>query len=258
MPKPSDHVSTPMSGDNSISFGDDSGLVARVRKLMDKAATTTNVHEADAFSRKAAELVARHRIAPEALAAVGGDDLAVREISLGRGAYVRGRLALLMAVAGAHDARVVFAATPSGTIAYVAGHGSDLDVVEVMFTSLHAQAASQMSAERRATAAATQRYRRSFLFGYADRVAKSFDEVRRAAEAAASAPVAVDGSGRSPALLDRGRRVEEFVTQRFGRVRTARSAAGAEIRGWSAGSAAAGNADIGRDRLAGRRSLGPG
>ena len=247
-----------MSGDNSISSGDDSGLVARVRKLMDKAAATTNVHEADAFSRKAAELVARHRIDPEALAEFGGDELAVRELALGRGAYVRGRLALLMAVAGAHDARVVFAATPSGTIAYVAGHGSDLDVVEVMYTSLHAQAAAQMSAERRATAAATQRYRRSFLFGYADRVAKSFDEVRRAAETAAPAPVAVDGSGRSLARLERGRRVEEFVTRRFGRVRTARSAAGAEVTGWSAGSDAAGNADIGRDRLAGPRSLGPG
>ncbi len=108
---------------------------------MDKAAATSNVHEADAFSRKAAELVARHRIDPDALVEVGQDDLAVREITLGRGAYVRGRLALLMAVAEAHDSRVVFIATPTGTIAYVAGRVGDLDVVEVMYTSLHSQAA---------------------------------------------------------------------------------------------------------------------
>lgn len=247
-----------MSGDNPISSDLDHSLVNRVRKLMDKAAATTNVHEADAFSRKAAELVARHRIDPEVLVEGDSDDLAVREVALGRGAYVRGRLALLMAVAEAHDARVVFGATPSGTIAYLAGHTSDLDVVEVMYTSLHAQAASQMSTERRATSAATQRYRRSFLFGYADRVAKSFDEVRRDAEASSPTIVAVDGGGRSLARLERGRRVEQFLGQRFGRVRTARSAAGAEVTGWSAGSDAAERADLGRQRLGGRRSLGPG
>lgn len=227
---------------------------------MDKASATANAHEADAFSRKAAELVARHRIDPEALVERNDDELALREIPLGRGAYVRGRLALLMAVAEAHDARVVFASTPTGTIAYVAGHVSYLDVIEVMYTSLHAQAASQMSAVRRSTGAATQRYRRSFLFGYADRVAKSFDDVRTAAAEAAPAPTGgpVDQAGRSLARLERGRRVDEFVSERFGRVRTARGVASGEITGFSAGSDAARGADIGRERLRSRRSLGPG
>jgi hypothetical protein len=134
----------------------------------------------------------------------------------------------------------------------------DLDVVEVMYTSLHSQAASQMAAQRRATAAATQSYRRAFLFGYADRVATSFDEVRSAAEVASPTPVPVDGGGRSLARLERTRRVDEFIAQRFGRVRTARSAAGAEVRGWSAGSVAAERADLGRRRVDGRRALGPG
>lgn len=225
---------------------------------MDKAAATANAHEADAFSRKAAELVARHRIEPASLADCDADELVIREISLGRGAYVRGRLLLLTAVAGAHDARVVFASTPTGTVAYVAGYSSDLDVVEVMYASLHAQAAAQMSSVRRSTGAATQRYRRSFLFGYADRVAESFDQVRRAAESAGPRSVRVDGAGHFVARVERGRRVEEFMGQHFGRVRTARSAAGAEITGWNAGSDAAARADIGRVRLGGRKSLGPG
>ena len=209
MRNPNDQPSSPVPGDTHVSLDGDHTLVERVRKLMDKAAATTNVHEADAFSRKAAELVERHRISPEALAERRGDDLTVREVLLGRGAYVRGRLALLMAVAEAHDARVVFGTTPSGTIAYVAGYDSDLDVVEVMYTSLHTQAAAQMSAERRSTAAATQRFRRSVHFGYADRVAASFDEVRRSAQAASPTTVAVDEVGRSLARRERGRRVEE-------------------------------------------------
>ncbi len=216
------------------------------------------MHEADAFSRKAAELVARHRIDPAALIERRSDELGVREVALGRGAYVRARLALLMAVAEAHDARVVFGTTPTGTVAYVAGFASDLDVVEVMYTSLHAQAASRMAAERRSTAAATQRFRRSFLFGYADRVAKSFDEARQSAEAASPISVVVDDVGRSIARLERGKQVDGFVQQHFGRVRTARSSAGAEVGAWSAGSDAAAQADLGRARLDERRSLGPG
>lgn len=247
-----------MTRDETTTAPADQTLVARVRKLMDKAAATSNPHEADAFSRKAAELIARHRIDPDVLAEAGGDDLAVREVALGRGAYVRARLALLMAVADAYDSRVVFSSTPAGTVAFVAGHGSDLDLVEVMYTSLHAQAAARMSLERRATPAATQRHRRSFLFGYADRVAKSFDEVRTAAAEASPTRVVVDGTGGSLARLERVQQVDEFVSQRFGRVRTARSSAGAELAGWSAGSAAAEQADVGRRRVEGPRSLGPG
>ena len=181
MSKSHDQLSQPLTRDEAITAPADQTLVSRVRKLMDKAVATSNPHEADAFSRKAAELIARHRIDPDALVEARVDELAVREVALGRGAYVRARLALLMAVAEAHDSRVVFASTPTGTIAYVAGHVSDLDLVEVMYTSLHAQAAARMALEHRATPAATQRHRRSFLFGYADRVAKSFGDAARAA-----------------------------------------------------------------------------
>jgi hypothetical protein len=258
MSLPNDDVSSQAcTGEHSPSAVAQS-LVSRVRKLMDKAAATNNAYEADAFSRKAAELVARHRIDPAALAERSDDELVVREISLGRGAYVRARLALLTAVAEAHDAGVVFGSTPTGTVAYVAGHSSDLDVVEVMYTSLHSQASLRMAAERRSTAAATQRYRRSFLFGYADRVAQSLEDVRRVAEASSDVAVVVDGTGRSLARLERGHRVEEFISQRFGRVRRARTSAGAELGGWSDGSHAAEGADLGRSRLKDRRSLGRG
>lgn len=230
-------------------------LVARVRKLMAKAEASAHPHEADAFARKAADLVARHRIDPEQLAATAGrEELALREILLGRGAYVRGRLALLMAVADAHDAKVVFGSRPEGTTAYVAGYAVDLDVVEVMYQSLHAQMAAQMANERRSTAAATQRFRRSFMFGFADRVGRLLSETRRVVEQDAPPPP----SGTSaPAVPDRARRVEEFLEESFGRVRTARSAAGAELRGWSAGAAAADGVDVGRRRFPGRRAIGP-
>ena len=248
------------SNSESSASGDAAGpadlrLVERVRKLMAKAEASAHPHEADAFARKAADLVARHRIDPDQLAAAGEPaELAIREIPLGRGAYVRGRLALLMAVAQAHDAKVVFGTTPAGTVAYVAGYSIDLDVVEVMYESLHAQMAAQMVGERRATAAATQRFRRSFMFGFADRVGALLSETRRVVERDAPPPPA---GSTAPAVQDRERRVEEFLQESFGRVRAARSSAGAELGGWSAGAAAADGVDVGRTRLRGRRAIGP-
>jgi hypothetical protein len=230
-------------------------LLARVRKLLEKSRATANVHEADAFAAKAAEIIARHRLDPARLAPRPSDELAVREIPLGRGAYVRARLALLSAVVSAHDAEVVFGATPSGTIAYVAGFTADLDVIELMYSSLHAQASSRMAAERRGSAAATQRFRRSFLFGYAERIAAVLAESRRVAEAAT---VRAHGSPNSPALLERQRRVEQFAAESFGRVRKARAPGAATEAGWQAGASAADRADVGRARLAGRRAIGTG
>ena len=249
-----------MSTYASGAAGDSRILLQRVRKLMDKASATANPHEADAFARKAAELVARHRIDPDRVAGMGDRDaLVVREIPLGRGAYVRARLALLMAVAATHDTRVVFGATPTGTVAHVAGHVSDLDVVEVMYHSLHGQAAAQMASERRSTSAATQRFRRSFLFGYAERMGVLLADSRRDAEAAVVESAIDDRvASNQVAIIERSRRVDEFATESFGRVRTARAPGAAQVNGWMAGAAAADRADVGRARLAGRRALGSG
>ena len=237
----------------------DAGLLSRVRKLLDKAAATSNPHEADAFSRKAAELVARHRIDPTRLTSTRrSGELAVREITLGRGAYVRARLSLLMAVASTHDARVVFGSTPVGMVAYVAGFDSDLDAVELMYHSLHGQAAGQMADIRRSTPAATQRFRRSFLFGYADRMGQLLSEARADVESSGSSSGGPSSNTVGLALRERGALIDEFAERSFGRVRAARAPGAAQVTGWRAGAAAASRADVGRVRLAGRRALGRG
>lgn len=249
-----------MTSDETITLDADESLIALVRKLLDKAEATQNAHEADAFAKKAAELVARHRIEPSRLrgGAQGfGDDLAIRDISMGRGAYARGRLALLDTIARYHDVRVVFASTPTGTVAHAAGFTSDLDVVEMLYQSLHTQVAAQMAEQRRATAAATQQFRRSFLFGFADRLDQVLGEVRRSVHSQAKA-TQESASSTELALRERNERVDEFLAQSFGRIRSARPAGAAQIGGFSAGAAAAERADIGRSKIGGRREIGPG
>jgi len=228
-------------------------LVEKVRKLLTMAERTGNREEADAFSRKAAEMIAAHRLDPARVrAATGqGDHLGVLEVSLGRGAYVRARLALLQAVAEAHGCSVVFRAGYDGTTAMVAGFASDREHVEMLYTSLHAQASSRMAAERRSTGAATQRWRRSFLFGYAAEVgamlAASHDDAALAA--------GLDGNS-LPALRHREQLVAEFMAERFGRIGTARAATTPGLTGFVAGRAAASNADVGRPMVPSQRALG--
>ena len=231
----------------------DAGVVGKVRKLLAMAERSVNTNEADAFSRKAAELIAAHRIDPDRLRATANDELAVHELVLGRGAYVRGRLALLQVVAEGHGCRVVFEVRDRGTVAFVAGFRSDLDTTELLYSSLHTQAASRMSAERRSTAAATQQWRRSFLFGYADQIRqmlqKSADRAQRHVHPSNTA---------LPVLRARDRRVDEFSRHRFGRVVAARRPKAATVTGFEAGRRAASTADLGRQRFGGRRALGAG
>ncbi len=228
----------------------DSAMIAKVRKLLAMAEGSPNTNEADAFSRKAAELIAAHRIDPDRLRAEANDDLAVSEFVLGRGAYVRGRLGLLQAVAEAHGCRVVFEVRERGTVAFVAGFRSDLDTTSLLYHSLHTQASSRMTTERRATAAATQQWRRSFLFGFANQIRQM---LQRSAEQAHRH--VHPSSAALPALRARDRRVDEFSRQRFGRVAAARRPKPATVTGWEAGRRAATGADLGRKRVGGLRAL---
>jgi hypothetical protein len=235
-------------------------LLDKVRKLLAMAERTDNANEAEVFSAKAAQLIAEHRLDPRHIrAALDGGTLGLRRVVLGRGAYVRARLALLDAVARNNDCEVVFETGPRGTTAIVAGYEPDLDVTEVLYASLHAQASSQMAAVRGRTPAATQRWRRSFLFGFATHVAELLEDVRtRAAEpTAASSHLTVTEAG-LPEVHARTARVREFAAGAFGRVGTARAAAPAQRSGWRDGHRAAAAADIGRSRVAGRLALGRG
>lgn len=228
-------------------------LLDKVRKLLAMAEGTSNPNEADVFSRKAAALIAEHRIDPERLRSTAGDGLDVVEIVLGRGAYVRGRLALLGAVGEANGCRVVFEVQPRGTVAFVAGFQSDLDSVTLLYHSLHTQASSRMAAERRATAAATQQWRRSFLFGYADQIRRMLQATTEEA-----ARHVHPSSAALPALRARDRQVADYARQRFGRVVAARRPKPATPTGFDAGRRAAERADLGRRQVGGLRAIGRG
>lgn len=228
-------------------------MLAKVRKLLAMAEGSPHPDEADAFSRKAAELIAAHRIDPARLTEPADDVLDIREHDMGRGAYVRARIALLQAVAEAHGCQVVFGSGYAGTTAYVAGFRDDLETTDLLYTSLHAQASGRMASERRRTGAATQQWRRSFLFGFAHQVQTMLEQSH------ATAASQVDGSAdRLPELRAREVRVAEHLRARFGRIGAARPVTGPTPAGYVAGRDAAERADLGRRAVPDRRALGRG
>ena len=231
----------------------DEATLDRVRKLLTMAERTDNTEEADAFSRKAAELIARHRISDLALQQADPAELSIAEVPLGRGAYVRARYHLLAAVAEANGCIATFMTGERATVGHITGYRSDVDSVRILFTSLHQQMSARAASQRRSTGAATQRYRRSFMFGFATEVA----EMLQAAETDAVASHR-DPESLVPMLLDREQRVREFAGQRLGRIVTARPAAPAVRDGVLAGRRAAADADIGRTRLPSRAAIGRG
>lgn len=220
-------------------------LLAKVRKLLAKAEATDNPNEADAFSSKAAELIAAHRIDASRLAeTASGDRMRLRAVPMGRGAYVRARLALLGAVAAHHDCELVWQSGPDGATAHLAGHGSDLDAVVALYESLHLQATNQLAGIRRATPAATQRWRRAFLFGFASRLSELLGAARLRAEAATPG-----GPSVLPDVPSRAEQARRFAVGAFGRVVAAKAPSAAVTGGWDHGHGAADGADIGRTRL---------
>ena len=113
-------------------------MLARIRALLAKAEATTFVEEADAFTAKAQELMARHAIdaaAVESSAAPGGAraGVAVKRLHIDD-PYAEPKMYLLASVAGANSVRVVWNRQLS--IATVFGFAIDLELVELMFTSL--------------------------------------------------------------------------------------------------------------------------
>lgn len=232
-------------------------MIDKVLKLLAMAEGTDNATEAEAFSAKAAQLITDHRIDPERLSQLHRtDQLEVLQIPLGRGAYTLARVALLGAVARAHDCQIVYQSLPNGTVGLVAGFRSDLSTVEMLYTSLHAQASSQMSEVRRGTGAATQYWRRSFLFGYAAQVATM---LQRSVETTMKQQRVETRNELLPILLERQERVKEFATVSFGRLRKGRPVSGIGQSGYAAGQhAAATRSDLGRKGVATRRGLGSG
>lgn len=217
----------------------DQRMLARVRALLAKAESTDFPEEADAFTAKAQELMARHRIDHALLMAASGkrDRPISRRVAIDN-PYEAPKTLLLQVVGKANGCRTVWMKRFGLTT--VVGFPGDLDATELLFTSLLAQATRAMTqakpAPDRYGRNTTRSFRQSFLTAYATRIGERLSTTTETVdrEMAASA-----GAGNLlPVLAAREDAVRDVFERQFPQL-TQQATAINNQEGWASGRAAA-------------------
>jgi hypothetical protein len=181
----------------------DDPLLARVRKLLAKAEDPAcTAAEAEAFTAKATDLIAKYGVDQALLAAAdpATDRVGDRIVTIDP-PYARDKAGLLAAVAAPLRCRVVHLTRPGEARSHLFGHATDLERVDLLFTSLLVQAAHGLSASPVPPGEHAAAYRRSWLAGYTQAIAgRLWASERSAAEAAPGAELV---------LVDRTELVEQ-------------------------------------------------
>lgn len=219
----------------------DSRMLGRVRALLAKAESTEFEEEAEAFTAKAQELIARHAIDEAMLHTVDDiGDPSVRRLLLDD-PYVEAKAMLVAEVAGANRCRAVYGAG-SGWVTLF-GYDHDLDAVELLTASLLTQATSAMvrhGSRRDASGRSTTRsFRRAFLVGFAQRIG---ERLRAATDHEMSATTG-DRSRLVPVLAARDDRLQAAERAAFPNL-VHRSTSISNGSGFHAGQAAAEQATL--------------
>ena len=127
----------------TASTGLDAKTLERVRALLAKAESTSFPEEAEAFTIKAQELMARYGIDAAMVAAARHDQSAPsRRVVRLDAPYSSAKAILLSVIARANRCAMVWSTVDHE--AQVFGFDVDLDVVELLYVSLHLQATSAM------------------------------------------------------------------------------------------------------------------
>lgn len=241
-----------------------SDVARKIRALLDKAENTPFPAEAEAATRKAAELMAAHRISNamlEAGAPQAADQITARVVELSRGPYVGARQSLLAGIAFAFGVRVVYTTHWHGRTVELFGYAGDLEAVEMLYTSLLLQATVAAGAESVPRGQSAVTWRRGFLVGFAETVEQRLREVMAEATAdaeraarAAGAPstrrTGADPTAPSVAvvLAERSARLDAEYRRRYGRLARGRGQAPVARGARERGAAAGARADLGRRR----------
>jgi len=229
--------------------------LAKIRGLLAKAESTDFPEEAEALTAKAQDLMTRYAIDSAVLHAEQGsrvaDEVRSRRVHIDK-PYPDAKVALLDSVARANTVRVVWL-EPLG-IASVVGLPTDLDLVELLFTSLLVQATRGMAEVGKDGSGGgrtrSRGFRRAFLLSYAMRIGERLERSSAHANEEASREY---GSALVPVLRERAKAVNDVFAEMFPDT-VVKESRPVDRQGWFAGRAAADRADLGaaRDQLSTR------
>lgn len=233
-------------GPRAASWAGDQRMLDRVRALLAKAESTGFPEEAEAFTAKAQELMARHSIDHALLAAstAAAEEPAGRRIGIDN-PYEAPKALLLDAVASANACRAVW--SKDFGFATVMGYPTDLDAVELLYTSLLVQATTAIvhagTRRDRYGRSSTRSFRQSFLTAYAQRIG---ERLRGATENVSREARRQPGAAANllPVLAARDDAVRGAFETMFPALST-RTVAVSNLEGWASGRASADRASLG-------------
>lgn len=238
---------------------DQETLLARVRKLLAKAEDPgVTEAEAELYNTKAAELIATYGIDQAMLAEVDKtrDEITQIKITL-ENPYSVDKAVLVNAIATPLRCRTVrYGYDKTSTHVIVFGFRSDLERVELLYTSLLLQATTQLTRVRPQQRGlyyreSTAAYRRSWMAGFSAAVRQRLTTAEQHAEVHHAEHTATTGRSVALVLRDRATQVDEAYKQAFPGVRTYyRRLSGS---GYQSGRDAGSRADLNTTRIGGNR-----
>lgn len=225
-------------------------LLAKIRALLAKAEGSEFPEEAEALTVKATELMAKYGIERALLAASApeSDIIGDREIHL-YAPYARDKRTLIAYIAGALGCRVINRQRGNQIYAVLFGYASDLDRVEMLFTSLLVQSAHALAVTPVPFYDSPAAFRRTWYAGYAAMIGKRLRDAEEQARAEA-APNTQAGRSTSVVLVDRKDKLERAFADQWGHLKTGRERR-LSGNGFRAGALAGQNADLGGQKVVG-------
>jgi Protein of unknown function (DUF2786) len=225
-------------------------LLDRVRKLLAKAEDdSVTPPEAQALTAKAAELMAKYGIDRALLAAdrpeTDRPDSRILDIDH---PWARVKAHLLCGLGSALRCQAILLSARTGTKVHVFGYQSDLERLDVLYTSVliqmwHGLAGALVPAWCHSPRA----WRRSWLLGFATAVISRVRSAEHAAACRATGPAAADGAKTAVVLADRALVIRGEAERAYPLTRTARVTYSGT--GYREGYAEGQRADIGARRL---------
>ncbi|MFJ2259521.1 DUF2786 domain-containing protein [Streptomyces sp. NPDC087844] len=233
-------------------------LLAKVRAILAKAEDPGCTEaEAEAFTAKATELMAKYGIEQAMLASTGAraDAPADRIVAM-TDPWAREKQSLVSGIVTALRGQAVLRSGRMGHRVHMFGYESDLERAEMLYTSLLLQMTHQLAHVEVPYYENTRAYRRSWIIGFRSEVVRRIKEAEARAVAEATRP-GQEASGPSTALVlaDRTAVIEQRMTAEYGKLKARRTTFRGS--GYQAGQAAGRSANIGQTGIAGgRRALG--
>ena len=227
-------------------------MLQRIRALLNKAESTEFEAEATALTEKAQELMTRHAIDEAMVQDAGGDpgDPGTLRIAVDA-PYADVKSLLLQTIAVASRCRAAF--SPTVAISTVIGFPTDLEAVELLYTSLLVQAQHALAEAGRGAGAGSrarsQSYRSAFLLSFTHRIGERLEQ----ANAHVFEQAAADSGRFLPVLRSQQQRVDEAVEARFGTLSQGPVRGGYDAAGWAQGAIAGDAARLASAHLAGPR-----